>query len=139
MSDEMVQYIAGIMGIILVLSVISYIWGAICLQAIAKKTSTPRGWLAWIPFANIFLMVQCAGMAWYWALILCVFLLGGSATTQIGEWLGYLFSIACGILTIVILVRLCQACKKSGWLVLLLLVPVLGFLILMGILAFSKN
>ncbi len=48
----------------------AYVFGALCLMLIAKKTDTPNAWLAWIPIANLYLMTEIAGVDWWW-MILC--------------------------------------------------------------------
>ena len=37
-----------------------YVYISYSLYAIAKKTNTPNAWLAWIPVANLFLMLMIA-------------------------------------------------------------------------------
>ena len=46
--------------VFLIIFLAVYIYGALALMAIAKKTKTPNGWLAWIPIANVFLIIQIA-------------------------------------------------------------------------------
>lgn len=138
------ELIAGLLalGVILIflaiVGLIIYLYEALCLQFIAKKTNTPNGWLAWIPFANLFLMTRIAKMHWVWALILCIFFIGGGSTTDIGTWLTATFSIACAVVIIIIWVKICQAVNRPGWWTVLLLIPVVRW-IMMGIMAFSKE
>jgi hypothetical protein len=128
----------GILAVVVGLSF--YIWLALCLQLIAKKTSTPFGWLAWIPFANLFLMVNMARENWTWALVLSIFIIGNAsyASTQLGTILGPTFSIASVVTLIIIWVKICRACNRPGWWVVLLLIPIVNWVIL-GVLAFSKK
>jgi len=130
--------LGGVLVVLVILGILIYIWESLCLQFIAKRTDTPRGWLAWIPLANLFLMTGIARMPWYWALILCVFFIGGGSTTGMGQWLTALFSIACAIVMIIILVKICKAVNRPGWWVILLFIPVVRWIIL-GIMAFSKK
>lgn len=52
--------------IFVIIGLAIYLYSAWCLLHIAKKTNTPREWLAWIPIANIFLMVQIARLSLWW-------------------------------------------------------------------------
>jgi len=49
-----------------------YGWFALCLYIIAQKTGTPNPWLAWIPFANFYLMCRVAGKPGRWTILLCL-------------------------------------------------------------------
>jgi len=46
-----------------------YIYHALALQTIARKTNRDDGWLAWIPIANLFLMVMIAKKPVWWVLL----------------------------------------------------------------------
>jgi len=99
-------------------SIAMYIWLAVCLQIIAKKTDTPNGWLAWIPIANIYLLCKVAGRSGWWTLAFFVPLL--NIVIAIMWW----WSIA-------------EKRNKPGWLAILLIIPVVN-LIVLGVLAFSE-
>ena len=55
-----------------VFDVAMYVWSSLCLYIIAKKTNTPRPWLAWIPIANIYLMCKVGGKPGWWTAIFCI-------------------------------------------------------------------
>jgi hypothetical protein len=102
-----------------------YIYVAVALMAIAKRTNTPNGWLAFIPIANIYLMTQIAGLsAWYTLVILL----------PIIPLIGY---IAMVIIMIYFWWKIAEAIKKPGWWSLLLLIPIVNFVIV-GIMAWEK-
>jgi len=108
---------AGMMAFWIIFGIACYIYLAVCLQTIARKTNTPNGWLAWIPIANIYLMCVIAGKAWWW-LLLCL--------------IPYV-----NIIFIVILWwKIAEARGKPGWWGLLFLVPVVN-LVIIGVIAFS--
>ena len=44
--------LAGFLVVFLVIFAIMYVFVALALMNIAKKTNTPNGWLAWVPIAN---------------------------------------------------------------------------------------
>src|SRR6266851_559821 len=48
-----------------------YVYMALALMTIATKTNTPNGWLAWIPIANLFLMLTIAQKPAWW-FVLCL-------------------------------------------------------------------
>ncbi|MFC1912587.1 DUF5684 domain-containing protein [Chloroflexota bacterium] len=99
-------------------SITAYIWLAICLQMIAKKTSTPDDWLAWIPIANIYLLCKVAGRSGWWTLVFFVPPLN-LAIAVIWWWI------------------VAEKRNKPGWLGILMLVPGAN-LIVPGVLAFSE-
>jgi hypothetical protein len=141
-ENELIGALLGLGALLVVLiivGIILYIYHAICLQAIAKKTGTPNGWLAWIPLAWYFLQTNIARMSWVLALILCIisvssfFIMDQSLT-----WLASILSLAYLVLVIIIWVKICRACNKPGWWVVLLCIPIVN-LIILGIMAFSKK
>ena len=49
-----------------------YIYMALALQTIATKTSTANPWLAWIPIANIVLMLSIAKKPMWWIVLFLI-------------------------------------------------------------------
>jgi len=94
-----------------------YVWIALCLYIIAKKTNTENAWLAWIPVGNIILACQIAGKPWWW-----VFL--------------FLIPIANIVFGIIVMWKICEVRNKPGWLSLLMLVPIAN-LVVPGVVAFA--
>ena len=125
-----IAVIMAFLGIIVIFSLILYIYSAICLQAIAKKTDTQYGWMAWIPIANIFLMCNIGGVSYKWLLpILLIFvpfinILGSLYSIFLTGYLWYMIAVARG---------------KPGWIGILIFIPILGTFIVPGYLAFSKD
>ena len=105
--------------LVLVLWIFLYIYFAICLQVLAKKTNTPNGWLAWIPIANVFLMIQIAEKPLWW-FILC------------------LIPIVNIVICVIIWMKIAERRGKPNWVGILLIVPVIGIAI-PGYLAFSNH
>jgi hypothetical protein len=97
---------------------IVYIWMAICLMNIAKKTNTPNAWLAWIPFANLYLMCVIAGKPGWWLILLLIPFL--NIIIGIIVWMG-----------------IAKARGKPDWIGILMIIPFVN-LIIPGYLAFSK-
>ena len=54
--------------------VMSFIWNAICLRRIAKKSRTEPSWLAWVPFGQLYLIFKLARTSgWYMPFVLVPF------------------------------------------------------------------
>ncbi|HPC30846.1 MAG TPA: zinc ribbon domain-containing protein, partial [Candidatus Pacearchaeota archaeon] len=101
----------------LVLWIILYIYFALCLYFIAKKTDTPNGWLAWIPVANVFLMIQIAQKPLWWFILL-------------------LIPFVNIVIIVILWMKIAERRGKPNWLGILMIVPVVG-IIIPGYLAFS--
>jgi tetratricopeptide (TPR) repeat protein len=76
MMEGMPAYFHAVMwatqnqGVLNLVSVLIYLIFAFFLFLIARKTNTDMAWLAFIPIANIYLMVKIAGKPWWWLLIM---------------------------------------------------------------------
>ena len=99
------------------LSIASYVFFAVCLQIIANKTNTERGWLAWIPIANVYLMCKVAEKPWWW-LLLCF------------------IPIANVVFMVILWMNIAEARDKKRWLGILMIVPIANYVV-PGYLAFS--
>ncbi len=102
-----------------------YIFTALALMVIAKKTKTENAWLAWIPVANLYLMTKIAGVSW-WTLLIVLFgnfipILGGIAALAVMIWWWW---------------KIAEARNKPGWYGILMLIPIVN-LIVMAILAWA--
>jgi hypothetical protein len=107
------------MVVFFVIFIAIYIYMAICLMKMAKKTNTPNAWFAWIPFLNVWLMIQIAGREWWWFLLFFIPFVNIVASIMI--WMG-----------------ICKALGKPEWLGILVIVPIANFVV-PGYLAFSKD
>lgn len=94
-----------------------YVYMSYSLQTIAKKTDTEDGWLAWIPFANLYLLCKIAGKPGWWLLLFFVPLVNL-------------------VIIVIVWMEIAKACNKDGWLGLLMLVPLVN-LVIPGYLAFA--
>ena len=111
--------------VVLIIGLAIYIYSALALMFIAKKTKTKNSWLAFIPIANFYLMTQMAGKPAWWTLaILLSFIpfVGGLAVTAVSIYLFWMIA---------------EKINKPGWWSLLLLIPIVNFVIL-GIMAWGK-
>jgi hypothetical protein len=106
-------------GLYLIFWLLFYIYLAICLQVLAKKTGAGNGWMAWIPIANIFLMIKIAQKPLWWFLLL-------------------LIPIVNIVIGVILWMKIAERRGKESWWGILLIVPVVG-LIVPGYLAFSNS
>lgn len=96
-----------------------YVYSAICLMLLAKKTGTSNGWMAWIPILNVYLMCKVAGKSGAWILL-------------------FLIPIVNIIIIVILWAAISERCGKPGWWGILMLISPIN-LIMMGVLAFSKG
>ncbi|PIN86968.1 hypothetical protein COV19_02130 [Candidatus Woesearchaeota archaeon CG10_big_fil_rev_8_21_14_0_10_44_13] len=102
-----------------------YIYAALALMAIAKKTKTKEGWYAFIPILNVYLMLKIVNLPAVWLLILIAGLIpviGGIAMMAFFIYIWWMIAEKLG---------------KPGWWAILLIVPIVN-LVIMGILAWGK-
>ena len=116
--------LAGLAGFLFILAISVYVYYAICLQFIAKKTNHGPVWMAWVPIANLFLMCKIAGISYLWLLTLLLAFVP-------------IISIIVGpVFTGFIWYKISLARNKPSWIGILAAIPILNFAI-MGYLAFT--
>lgn len=103
------------MGLLIPLAI--YAYSAYSLQTIAKKTKTKDEWLAWIPFANLYLITRIAKKSGWWVVLLIIPLVNL-------VFLGIIWW------------DIAKIRNKPGWLGILMVIPFLNF-IAIGILAYT--
>lgn len=96
-----------------------YAYFALCLQYMAKKTDTDNAWMAWVPIANMFLLISIAGKPVWWFLL-------------------FLIPLVDVIVAILVWMGVAERCGKPSWLGVLMIIPVVN-LVIPGYLAFSKE
>lgn len=117
--QQMEPAAAAAIGIIyFIIMAIGYIYVAICLTKIAKKTNTENGWFAWIPILNVFLMLMIAKKPLWWFILM-------------------LIPFVNLIIGIIVWMAIAEARGKPNWIGILMIFPLLNVIIL-GYLAFSK-
>ena len=95
-----------------------YLYFALSLHAISRKTKTARVWLSWIPLANIYQMCKIAGKPAKWC------------------WL-FLIPLANIVVAVIVWMNIAKAVNKPSWIGILLIIPIVNIL-LPGYLALSK-
>ncbi len=115
------------MFLAVVLAVGLYVYYAMAWMTIAKKMKYKHPWLAWVPVANIAMILQIGGFHWAWIFIALVPFLG---------WLALL------VLFVIANWRIFEKRKYPGWFSLSLVIPKVGgllYLIAIGFVAWSKK
>jgi len=110
-------FLGAMLGVMFLVIAVFYVYFSLALQTIAKKTNAENAWLAWIPIANIILMLNIAKKPLWW-IILC------------------LIPLVSIVIFIIVWMAIAEARGKPGWWGILLIVPVFG-LIVPGYLAWS--
>lgn len=110
-----------------------YIYSSLALMEIAKKMKHKYPWLAWIPFANVAMVLQLGGFHWAFVFLFLIPIFGWGAIA---------------VLNIICFWRIFEKFKYNGaWSLLIagLFIPMVGwmalviFLVLLGVLAWGKE
>jgi hypothetical protein len=109
----------GLYYLMLAVFIVAYIYFALALQVIARKTNTENGWWAWVPILQIILSLNIARKPIWW-IVLCIvpFL---NIVMLILIWMG-----------------VAHARNRPSWWGILLIVPVVN-LIIIGMLAWTDK
>jgi hypothetical protein len=116
-SGAQVAAFGAVFLVMIVIFLAIYVYFALALQTIAKKTNTENPWLAWIPIANLILMVNIAKKPMWWVLMCFIPLVN------------IVFSV-------MLFMAIAEARGKPSWWGILMIVPVAN-LIVPGYLAWS--
>jgi len=131
----MTGFLGGLIGRLVIVGVMLavlfgiaiYVYFALAWQTTAKKLKHKAPWLAWIPIANLSLILQLGGFHWAWILLILIPLLG---------WL------ALFILLIIATWKIFEKRKYPGFFSLAIIIPQIGgilYLISIGFLAWGKK
>lgn len=101
-----------------IFGLVVYVFTSFCLMKIADKLSIPNSWLAWIPIAQVWVMVRAAGKPGWWLILLFIPLVNI-------------------VIALIILFAMPVNLGKSSLYGLLTFVPVLGIFLYFGLLAFT--
>ena len=116
-SGAAIAAMGVLMLVMFVFAAAFYVYFALALQTIAKKTNTENGWLAWIPIANIILMLNIAKKPIWW-IVLC------------------LIPLVNIVIIIIVWMAIAEARNKPSWWGILWIVPLVN-LIVPGYLAWA--
>jgi len=125
------SFLAGItlFGVVLMLLFVAgvYIYHAFAWSEIARKLKYKYPWLAWIPFANISLVLELGGFHWAWVFLILIPIFG---------WIALL------VLYIISLWKIFEKRKYPGWFSLGIIIPRAGlilYLIAIGFVAWAEK
>jgi len=117
-SGGMAAVFLGIILVWILFVAAIYIYMAICLMKIAKKTGTNNAWFAWIPILNLVLMIQTAKKPMWWIIM-------------------FFIPLVNIVFSIMLWMAIAEAVKKPSWWGIMVIVPIMN-IIMPGYLAFSK-
>ena len=126
MVPDLFGPLIAIGAFLIVIGLVVYVYMALVLMTIAKKTKTKNAWLAWIQIANIYLMTQVGGISGWWTALLAAGLI-----PIVG-------SIVLVVLSVYLWWKIAEARHRPGWWGILMILPVVN-LVLMGVLAWGNT
>jgi len=107
--------IFGIWGIFLFVFIVAvYVYTSLAWYRISKKLNFRNAWVAWIPIANLGLVLHLGGFHWAWTFLILIPILG---------W------IALFVLSIIAIWRVFEKRKYPGWFSLSLIIPQVGYVL----------
>ena len=104
-----------------------YIYKSIVFMKIAKRLRYRNAWLAWIPVADVAMMLQLGGFHWAWIFLILIPIFG---------W------IALCALFIIATWRIFEECDFPGWFSLSLIIPKIGivlYFVVLGLIAWGSQ
>ncbi len=113
---------AGALLVALLVVAAVYVYHAIAWSDIGKKQKYPHYWLAWVPFANISMILEMGGFNWAWIFLILV---------PIAGWL------ALFVLFIISAWRIFEKQKYPGWFSLSVVLPQVGWILYMIVIGFA--
>ena len=120
-SSDATGPFAALTGVMLLFVVVfglgCYVYMSLALQTIATKTGTANEWLAWIPIANLFLMLSVAKKPMWWFLL-------------------FLIPLVNVVVAIMVWMAVAEARGKPNWWGILMIVPLVN-LVVPGYLAWA--
>ncbi|MFT4308057.1 MAG: hypothetical protein ACMXYM_01670 [Candidatus Woesearchaeota archaeon] len=109
----------AVVGIVIGLAL--YVYYSLAYMTIARKLNTEPAWLAWIPIANFYLIWKMSRTP-VWTIIV-------AAVSMLLVWvpfLNFVLMLAVGAISLYWLWRIAEQRRYPGWIVLLVLIPVVG-------------
>jgi len=116
----LVAFFSALLWLGILIGILLYIYTSLTLYTIGKKLKYKYSWLAWIPGANIAMLLQIGGFHWALVFLLLIPILG---------W------IAVAVLGYIALWRIYEKRKYPGWLSLVSIASIIPFLGIAAMLA----
>ena len=101
-----------------IFGLVVYVFTSFCLMKIADKLEIPNSWLAWIPIAQIWVMVRAAGKPGWWLIL-------------------FFIPLVNFVIGLIVFFSIPTSLNKSSLYGLLLFVPILGVFLYCGLLAYT--
>ena|ERR1700730_9850972 len=117
-GDQLPPDHIALLSSLIIVGLAFYSYVALAVQTIARKTETPNDWFAWIPVANLFLLLAIAKKPLWWFVLL-------------------LIPFVNLVITVIVWMGVAEARGKPSWWGILIVVPFLN-LIVPGYLAWSE-
>jgi hypothetical protein len=117
----------GVVLLTVLFAIAVYVYHAVAWYEIGRKQKYKNPWLAWIPFANISMVLQMGGFHWAWVFLIIV---------PIAGW------IALCVLFIISAWKVFEKERYPGWFSLSLVIPRFGgilYLVAIGFVAWGKG
>ena len=95
---------------LVVFGLAAYVYMSLAVSTIATKTGTPNPWLAWIPIANIFLILGVAKKPMWWFIL-------------------FLIPLVNIVIAIMVWMAVAEARGKPNWWGILMIVPLVNFVV----------
>ena len=100
----------GTLVFLLLIGLAVYVYTALAVQTIGEKTNTENPWLAWIPIANIILLLNIAKKPIWWIVL-------------------FLIPLVNIIFIIMVWMGVAEARGKPNWVGILMIVPLVGAIV----------
>ena len=136
----------GFVAFFFILTIFIYVYSALALSAIAKRTNTPNAWFAWVPYLNVYLTSQIADEAgWPVLLVLVALFLGIIYSIYTNVIIGAIILVSMLLFLIFNFFwwwRICVIRNRPGWWSLVTILPIIGWFwgfIMLWILAWGRR
>ena len=134
-DSNILEALLAVAGILLIILIPIIVFMVIVKWKMFKKAGK-QGWEAIIPIYSDWILVEIAGLNWWWFLLLIAGNISISYTTGDGNSFGYIISLASLFGSFVVNYNIAKKVHKDvGFAVLLTLLPLIGY----AIIAFSSN
>jgi len=146
-----IAVIAGMIFVFILIMLVLYVYSAFALMTIAQKTKEEYPWLAWIPFANMYLMSRIAKQHWwpilllpaYWFISMLAQIIAIASTTVglIVMGLAYVVYFVFFVYITIWFWKIFEAVNRPGWWAIFYILIPLNFVfwILLGVAAWGKT
>lgn len=124
-GDFFAAIMVGAIVLAIIFFIALYVYHSLTWYEIGRKQKYKHPWLAWIPLANVAMILQMGGFHWAWIFLLVI---------PIAGW------IAVFVLAIISIWKIFEKEKYPGWFSLSLVIPKVGgilYLIAIGFVAWK--